>query len=85
MERIYGMISDVRKYSEINKIPAKLILILVNSPNERGMVTSLDRESERVAARLQPAIENNIITIETVKFDFESYKATMSESAAGKE
>jgi hypothetical protein len=85
IERIYGMISDVKKYSEINKIPAKMILILVNNINERGRVTNLDRESEMLSARLQPAIENNIFTIETVKFDYESYKAAMSEAAVGKE
>jgi hypothetical protein len=84
-ERIYSMISDVKKYSEINKVPAKMILVLVNSPNDITKRYDLDKERERIAARFQPAIENNLIMIETYEFDFENYLTTETEVAVTNE
>ncbi|KZE64072.1 hypothetical protein AWM68_13270 [Fictibacillus phosphorivorans] len=72
IDRIYNMVADIKGYSEINRIPTKLILILVNHPDEKfNKNADLEYAREKYISHITPAIENNLINIETCEIDYE--------------
>lgn len=72
IDRIYNMVADIKGYSEINRIPTKLILILVNHPDEKfNKNADLEYAKEKYISHITPAIENNLISIETCEIDYE--------------
>jgi hypothetical protein len=85
-ERIYSLLSDVKMYSEVNKIPAKLILIIANHPRqELNRFDELDKEKEKYLSELRPAIDNNFIIIESVEFNYNEIIKSEEEAAASDE
>jgi hypothetical protein len=85
-DRVYSLLSDVKMYSEVNKIPAKLILILVNHPKaEFNRFDNLDKEKEKYLTELRPAIENNFILIEGLEFNYSEVTKSENEASASEE
>lgn len=86
LERIYNMLNDIKLYSEVNKIPAQLILILVNNPNDNfNRYENLEEEKEKYIKRLRPAFDNKFISIHSIEYDYEEFKKNLVEASATKE
>lgn len=83
LDRLYVMLSKILYYRQAKNVEAKLVVLLMDIPDLRSNSNGYNGYSvEKFLEVFQPAIANNLLRVETMKYSQEDIELYTKEAAA---